>query len=183
MQKTPTANTKPFRPWISNLVLSAYGLVSAWMSWHFFYDKGDFSVFLMTFAACCGFSVWQWSNVVRRTHGQRTEARALQSLKKVIERRSGAAMQSSVALHSGGDADAVILLDRTRFNVEIKAIESTKRVTAKHAAQAGRAGAELRSIPVIWLPRAMSGFSAEKNHVAVICGDAQTLLKALESMK
>lgn len=175
-------HTKPFRPWISNIIWSIYGLTAVWMSWHFLYERGYFTGFLLAFSLSAAFTVWHWKIFLRRRHGQRIEKRALKELAYAIGRRQNAAMQASVPLHSGGDADAVIEMGGTRFNIELKSVEDARKVTATHALQAARAAKELHSIPVIWLPRAISLFSSEKKGVRIVCGDTKTLLRTLDAL-
>lgn len=172
-----------FRPWLSNLIWSFYGLVFVWLAWRFLFQRGHVSEFIVALVACSGLTVYQWKQFVRRSYGQRVEKKALKALEKVVLGTGDASIAQSVALSYGGDADAVVVLSGVKFNIEIKSIESPSKVTAKHAAQARKAGNALFSIPVIWLPRAYTNESRQKNDVRILAGDAKALVKHLESIK
>lgn len=163
--------------------MSFYGLVAIGLSFHFLFQRGYTREFLVALAVCSAFTVYQWKQFIRRSYGQRVEKKALKALDRVIVSKGEASMVGGVLLPYGGDADAVVVISGVKFNIEIKSIESPSKVTAKHAAQARKAGNALFSIPVIWLPRAHTNESREKNDVRILAGDAKSLVKYMESVK
>lgn len=92
-------------------------------------------------------------------------------------------MSSGVKLPYGGDADAVVILDGVRFNLEVKSIENPRKVTAGHAKQAQKAGEALMSIPVIWLPGSKRKEAREQRGVHVVAGNSKDLIKFLRTLR
>lgn len=172
-----------FKPWTSNLILAGYGVLTLGLAYHFLLKRGHEYEFMGALAVAGGFTVYQWKQYVRRSYGKRIESKAVAALSKAIARIEDSSVAAGVLLSGGGDADAVLVLRGVRFNIEIKAIESPGKVTAKHAAQAMKAGAELFSIPVIWLPCDQVAQAREKKGVRVFSGDAQSLVKYLGKLK
>lgn len=177
-----TTHTPNFKPWISNLIMAFYGAIAVWFAFHFLLQRGYTGSFVVALTVCGGFTYYQWDQFSKRTYGQRVERLAIKDLLKEIGRVNGAAMDASVALRSGGDADAVVTIYGKKFNVEIKSIESHKKVTAKHAAQARRAGSDLSSTPIIWLPRAKINANNAVKDVDVCAGNAKCLVKLMDSI-
>lgn len=176
---------------MSNLIWTLYGLVALLLAYVMLLRRGFHTEFTVVAALAALFVVWNWKNVVRRSHGQRVEKRALSDLGALLRRAGNGWLEQGVKLASGGDADGLVVLDGTRFNLEIKSVQSVARVSKAHAHQAGKAGQQLRSIPVIWLPDAAAtsgrfwflGRSTQVEGVEVVCGDASTLLKRLHRIK
>lgn len=183
MSAPATKAQTQFRPWISNLVLTAYGAISAWMAYHFLFTRGHLLEFVGAFSLCAIFIAYQWRQLTRRTWGQRVEGRAINDLRKLINRIEGSALSSGVMLPSGGDADVVVILEGVRFNVEIKSIETPRKVTAAHTKQAQQAGQALMSIPLIWLPGSKLKEARESRGVHVVAGNAKDLIKFMRTLK
>lgn len=182
-----TASASPgqstFRPWTSNLVLLCYGLICAWMAYHFLFTRGHLVEFAGALAVCFVFIAYQWRQLSRRTWGQRVEVRAINELRTALDRIEGTAISSGVKLPYGGDADAVVILDGVRFNLEIKSIENPSKVTAGHAKQAQKAGEALMSIPVIWLPGSKRKEARQQRGVHVVAGNSKDLIKFLRMLR
>lgn len=179
----PTTPPKSFRPWTSNLIWSFYGLLSLGMAWHFLWLRGHLLAFLIAMAFCSAFTVWHWSQFMRRTWGQRVEAKALAELSKLMAKRAQTTLMQGVPLPYGGDADAVLVLDGVKFALEIKSIEQPRQVSKAHVAQAAKAGHCLYAIPVVWLPRAKSNEARHSGGVQIFGGQAKSLVKFLEQLK
>jgi hypothetical protein len=165
------------------LIWSFYGLIFTLLAWRFLYQRGYVSEFIVALVVCSALTVYQWNQFVRRTYGQRVEKKAQLALEKVILGSRNALISQGVALPYGGDADAVIYLDGVKFNIEIKSLESPKKVTSKHVEQARKAGNTLFSIPIIWLPRAKCSEAREKSGIRIFAGDARSMMKYLASIK
>jgi hypothetical protein len=174
---------RQFRPWTSNLIWTFYGLVLLVMAWHFLFSRGHLQAFLIALALCSGFTVWHWSQFVRRTWGKRVEVQALILLSKITSGRANASLLQSVPLPYGGDADAVLILDGVKYVIEIKSIEQPRKVTKSHLAQAAKAGHCLYAIPVVWLPMAKTNEARETSGVHIFGGQAKSLVRFLETLK
>lgn len=171
-----------FRPWVSNLILAGYGLVALWMAYYFLLSRGYIIQFVVALFVGCLFVRWQWKQFVRRSHGQRVERSAVASLRKALSRIDGSSMDASVMLPNGGDADALVVLNGVRYNIEIKSFEEPRRVTSAHVKQAQQAASVLLSIPVIWLPTSKRNQARDLKDVRVVSGDVKALIKALEGL-
>jgi hypothetical protein len=172
-----------FRPWTSNLIWTFYGLVVLVMAWHFLFTRGHLQAFLIAAALCSGFTVWHWSQFIRRSRGKRVEIQALVQLSKIVTGRTNASLIQSVPLPYGGDADAVLILSGVKFALEIKSIEQPRKVSKAHLVQARKAAHCLYAIPVVWLPMAKTNEARETNGVQIFGGQAKSLVKFLEQLK
>jgi hypothetical protein len=179
----PNPQDTRFRPWLNNLILAFYGAVTIGLAWYFLGSRGKTEEFLIAFALCSLFTVYQFKQFSRRYFGQRVEHNALKELQKLIDRDDTHHMQTNVPLPAGGDADALLSMDGIRFSLEIKSIESPDKVTSRHMDQAGNAGHQLSAIPVIWLPRAKRNQAREKRGVHIYAGNARSFVNYLERVR
>lgn len=152
------------------------------MSYHFLFARGHMLEFVIALAIGCLFVRWQWQQFVRRSHGQRVERSAVAQLCKTLSRIEGSSIDAPVMLPNGGDADALVVLNGVRYNIEIKSFEEPRRVTAAHVKQAQQAGAVLLSIPVIWLPTSKRNQARDLKDVRVVSGDVKALIKSLKGL-
>ena len=164
-----------FRPWLSNLIWSFYGIVFIWLAWRFLYQNDYIEAFLGAVVVSALMVTWQWKTFMARSHGQRVEREAIKALGKIV----GDKLRSGVPLPGRGDIDAVLTLAEQTFNIEIKSIQDADRVTKKHADQALAASVYLSTTPVIWLPRAQVKQIKNKNGVRVFGGSAKDFAKFL----
>lgn len=180
---TQIAAEKNFRPWVSNLVLLVYGFFAILIAHHFLYQRGHIGAFAIALAICATFTVYQWNQFIRRSYGQRVEKKAIKELENGLQRVEYASISAGVMLPFGGDADAVVVIDGVKFNIEIKSIKSPQKITTRHISQARKAGNALFSIPVIWLPRALNREAREKDSVRIFAGDAKAFVKYMRAIK
>ena len=171
-----------FRPWLSNLIWVFYGLVILAMAFYFLFQRGYVTEFLVAFALCSGFIVYQWKQFMRRSFGKRLETKALKRLEEALKHVEGSEFASSVLLPGQGDADAVVKLRGVKFNLEIKAIQDPQKVTKAHAKQAMNAARVLFTIPVVWLPSSKLCQGRDRHGVNVFCGDEKSLIRYLGSL-
>jgi len=159
------------KPWVSNLVwlvlLPIYGV----LAWSFFGHSHWDMVFWFSVVLCF---LWLL-NLVRlnvRMHGQSVERKAAKELKSLL----GDACVLNVPLPAGGDADALIILkDGTRINVETKSVTRLDRVRSSHVKQVRKAAVQLKSLPIIWLPRGEENKGKHVDEVAIFSGSAKGL--------
>jgi hypothetical protein len=109
-----------FRPWLGNLIWVFYGMAALWLAWHFMFERGQTQAFMVTATVLVFLIIWQWRTFGKRFHGQRVEAKALKDLAKAVKSFKDCQIETSVALKSGGDADALVIFPTRKFNVEIK---------------------------------------------------------------
>jgi hypothetical protein len=182
LQQQQTENKKTFRPYLSNLVWSFYGFVAIVLAYRFLFLRDKTGAFFICLVACCFFIVFHWRRFKSRTHGVRLEKRAVADLRKVLNRINGATLEAGVMLYTGGDADAVVVLNGVKFNIEIKSVQSAQKITDKHITQVRRASILLNSVPVIWLPGGKDNYARDKNDTRIFIGDAGGLVKFLNDI-
>lgn len=160
-----------FRPWTGNLVWVVLIPIYVYMTWVFFgQEHWDFAFW----STVVGSAFWL-TNLVRlnvRMLGQSVERKAVKQLKALL----GDACILNVVLPGGGDADALVTLpDGTRINIEIKSVTRLDRVRVSHVRQVRKAASQLKSLPIIWLPRGKENKGKHMDEVAVFSGTARSL--------
>jgi hypothetical protein len=160
-----------YKPWAGNLVWVILIPVYVYLSWQFFGQAHWDVAFWSTVFA----SFFWLLNLVRlnvRLLGQSVERKAAKQLKSLL----GDTCRLNVELPGGGDADALVVLkDGTRINIEIKSVTKLERVRSGHVKQVRKAAVQLKSLPIIWLPRGEENKGKHVDEVAIFSGNARGL--------
>lgn len=159
------------KPWIGNLAWVIMLPIYMWLTWQYLFIKYN----TLATIGLCVFALaftWNLSRLNARVHGQGVEKKALSKLSSLL----GDRCTVNVPLPRGGDADAVIVAaDGTRINVEIKSITRIDRVKKANLRQVRSAASQLKSLPLIWLPRGTDNHGKHFEDVVVFSGNARAL--------
>lgn len=164
-----------FKPWITNLVWALFAPAFFLIGYKFLFPHYFFE-FICFSGACVVFLVWNIKQLLVRTRGQRIEKKALKNLCSYLGNEY---VRTSVKLPAGGDADGVIKKDGVYVNLEIKSVTLIERVKRAHLAQVRKAAVQLKSQPVIWLPKGQENRGIELNGVLIFSGDHKRLCRYL----
>jgi hypothetical protein len=186
----------PFRPWLRQQAIGL-GLLIGGLLIALAYPDQSLGLFAGGLAvAVTGAVLLQRAFV--RMRGQRIERDAIASLRAAAS-RWGIKVESTCPLRSGGDLDALVVLqDGTRWAIEVKAYEGVlikrgffgrtehlvrsngRRFPRDPCVQVGGAAREYQAKPVIWLPAASRTMTLRlKSNVVVVQGDEGQLGRAI----
>jgi Holliday junction resolvase-like predicted endonuclease len=146
-----------------------------WANHRFVFEKHPMAGLGIDVIFCLVF-LWNLRLLAARTFGQSVEKKAL---KKLVSYLGGDIVQTNVQLPNGGDADALIRSANITANIEIKSVNQISRIKRVHTEQALKAGRQLHSIPVIWLPQGEEERGGEVSGVRVYSGGVRGLCRFL----
>jgi len=161
------------KPWIGNLAWVIMLPIYIWLTWNFFLHRyGNYALVAIGVFALAFFYNLSQLNV--RVYGQSVEKKALKKLSSLLGERCA----TNVPLPRGGDADAVLILeDGSKINVEIKSVTKIDRVKKTNFKQVRSAAQQLKSLPLIWLPRGSEERGKTFDDVVVYSGSARGLVR------
>jgi hypothetical protein len=178
MSRLPSTRPKfqqNFKPWAGNLVWLVMSPIYIWANHRFFFEKYPMVGLGIDVLFCLVF-LWSLRMLSARTFGQSVEKRAL---RKLVSHLGKDVVQTNVPLTNGGDADALIRNGHVNANIEIKSVTQISRIRRVHIEQARKAGRQLQSMPVVWLPRGIEEQGGEVSGVRVYSGGVRGLCRFL----
>lgn len=171
METKKEAPQKTFRPWTANLSWIGYTLVVMVAGWYFLHEHGKTQEFYVLAMLGAVIVVGNFHSLNARIHGQLVEKKAIRELVRIDKTK----VIQNKPLPGRGDIDVIFKGRSDTYNVEIKSIADQSKVTRKHIKQALDASDYLRSIPVIWLPKAPEKKVVNRGGITIFCGTAKQL--------
>jgi hypothetical protein len=191
--------TVPFRPWLLDLQIAGLTLViaslAAVLAWQF-PASALHTLALTTTGTFAIAAVLFMRRLMRRVHGQMSEARALRKIEKLMV--NGWSLKRNVMLTSG-DLDGLVNgPDGQALALEIKSKASLRilkgslwrkdklvdvkgqPIDSKMLKQARENAFQVNAHPILWFPDAKEqAFANDIEQVTVVCGPPRYLLKTM----